>query len=512
MRIGGNDYPVLLPTLRDPRLHLAGTISSLHVIGQLFLGFELSIAQILVSLGTAGMIEFGLTFWDRRVIAWPASALLTGNGVAFILRVNGTEHGDWWSLNGWYIFAGTAAISLLSKYLIRYGGRPLFNPSNFGLVLCFLVVGSQKVNPLDFWWGPMSPALAAVIIIIVFGGFAITARLGYLAMSAAFWLTFAAGIGIIAASGHCMSARWHVGAVCGRSFWWTLVTSPEILIFLFFMITDPKTTPTGRRARVVFGVLVGFTAALLVAPQQTEFATKVAVLAALVIVCASRPLLDLVLPADRSYDPGADGSASRLARGFPVASWGLAARIGLGALVVVAGTGLLVTAGIPARDPMPAAAAAAPEIDASVTEGRPEVALAPGAVPEVAIAEDVDEIVGSISPETATNMGTDLAENLVIEADALRAADADLGATATIGERLAALRQQMADGVADGPSYSFDEMTAVVVRDPTNPQAVPLTGVHAVGTVTPPGGATVPLDTTYVMVDVGGTFLISDTR
>ena len=35
---------------------------------------------------------------QQHVLMWPASAMLTGNGVAFILRVPGTRHGDWWSL------------------------------------------------------------------------------------------------------------------------------------------------------------------------------------------------------------------------------------------------------------------------------------------------------------------------------------------------------------------------------------------------------------------------------
>ena len=74
---------------------------------------------------------------------WPASALITGNGVAFILRVPGTQHGDWWSLRGWWIFVGTAAVSLLSKHVIQLGGRHIFNPSNIGLVLCFLVLGTK---------------------------------------------------------------------------------------------------------------------------------------------------------------------------------------------------------------------------------------------------------------------------------------------------------------------------------------------------------------------------------
>ena len=90
LRIGGREYPILLPSVRDPRLHLAFTISSLQVLGQTAFGFQLSIAQILVSLLTCAVLELGITFWRQRVIMWPASALLTGNGVAFVLRVPGT--------------------------------------------------------------------------------------------------------------------------------------------------------------------------------------------------------------------------------------------------------------------------------------------------------------------------------------------------------------------------------------------------------------------------------------
>ena len=85
---------------------------------------------------------------------WPASALLTGNGVAFVLRVPGTEHGDWWSLRGWWIFVGTAAVSLLSKYVFKWRGEHVFNPSNIGLVLCFLVLGRAGPSRSTSGGGP----------------------------------------------------------------------------------------------------------------------------------------------------------------------------------------------------------------------------------------------------------------------------------------------------------------------------------------------------------------------
>ncbi len=159
LRIRGTAYPVLLPTLRDPRLHLAAVIVSLQVLGQVAFEFQLSIAQILVALLTSAILEVGIAFRRQRVLMWPASALLTGNGVAFVLRVPGTEHGDWWSMNGAWIFAATSAVALLSKYLIRVRGRHIFNPSNFGLVLCFLLLGAESADPLALWWGPLSPAL-----------------------------------------------------------------------------------------------------------------------------------------------------------------------------------------------------------------------------------------------------------------------------------------------------------------------------------------------------------------
>src|SRR5581483_8946802 len=175
--IRGTTYPVVLPKLRDPRLHLAATITSLQVLGQVAFNFRLSIAQILMCLGTVAVIEIAITAWKQHVLMWPASALLTGNGVAFVLRVVGTRHGDWWSTRGWWIFVATAAGSLLSKYVIAWKGEHVFNPSNIGLVVVFLALGRSRVEPLDFWWGPMSWWMVLALAIIVSGGFLILSRL-----------------------------------------------------------------------------------------------------------------------------------------------------------------------------------------------------------------------------------------------------------------------------------------------------------------------------------------------
>jgi Na+-transporting NADH:ubiquinone oxidoreductase subunit NqrB len=322
--IRGRSYPVLLPKLSDPRLHLAAVIVSLQVLGQVAFDFRLSIAQILVSLATCAILEVAIAFRWQRVLMWPASALLTGNGVAFILRVPGTEHGDWWSMRGWWIFAGTAAVSLLSKHVIRIGKRHIFNPSNIGLVLCFLILPARLAEPLDFWWSPMTAWMVLALLIIVTGGLAILRRLRILSIAVGFWLAFAAGIGVLALSGHEMTARWHLGPIAGWDFWWLLVTSPEILVFLFFMITDPKTIPPGGRARIAYAVSIGLVATLLIAPQHTEYATKVALLSALAIVSLVRPLLErlpvpIALPRGRRLAAVAALGAAAVAAAIVVA-------------------------------------------------------------------------------------------------------------------------------------------------------------------------------------------------
>ncbi len=419
--IRGRPYPVLLPKLSDPRLHLAAVIVSLQVLGQVAFDFRLSIAQILVALGTCAVLEVGIAFARQHVLMWPASAMLTGNGVAFVLRVPGTEHGDWWSLHGWWIFAGTAAISLLSKYAIKFRDSHIFNPSNFGLVLCFLLLGPEHAEPLDFWWGPMSPWMALALAIIVLGGLAILTRLHLLVIAVSFWVSFAAALAVLVAIGHGMTARWHLGPITGRYFWWVLVTSPEVLVFLFFMITDPKTTPKSTRGRAIYAVSIGLLSVLLIAPATTEFWAKVALLGALAIVSAARPLLTLM-------------PRIHLDRRFLVA---------LGAAALVAYTGAIAGAGIRARPDT----AAAP---LTGTERLPEIQIGPS-----------KGVQTKLSPPTARQIAADLVADLRLQADALSHRNRNALSRSATFDRLPQLGQLIRNAGTmpiTVPSYRLDRM------------------------------------------------------
>src|SRR6185436_9021060 len=207
-------------------------------LGQVTLGFRVTVPQILAAIVTCAVMEIALTFRSAKAFVWPASAMLTGSGVALILRLVGQPPNDPWGTDGWYVFAVVAGLSLATKYVIKFRGTHIFNPSNIGLVVAFLVLGMTRVEPLDFWWGPLDLGLVAAYAVSLIGGTLITRRLKLLALDVILWLALVVGFGMLAASVHCTKAHSAFVIVSGVGYWRVIVTSPELMIFLFFMITD----------------------------------------------------------------------------------------------------------------------------------------------------------------------------------------------------------------------------------------------------------------------------------
>jgi ASPIC and UnbV/FG-GAP-like repeat len=492
IRIRGVEYPVILPSWKDPRLHVSTTFLLLYVLGQVEFHFRLSFPQIAASLLTCGLIEVVVTFRQKRAFIWPASALLTGNGIAFIMRIPGTRHGDWWTVRGFWIYAVVGAVAMASKYLIRFRGRHVFNPSNVALVLCYLTLGSGRSEPLQFWWGPITPALLIVLLVIVAGALVVLTRVGLLAVAALFWVTFASALGVLALSGHAFTANWHLGPVADGYFWKVLITSPEVFIFLAFMITDPKTAPETRRGRRAYAVAIGLLGALLIAPMQTEFWAKVALLGSLTIVCAARPLLILAQEAlERRRGRGALRSPSFPHR-RPVL--GLLAASGAAAFA-----GLIVAAGSPAR--------AVSGLSSSVLGSSVSVQVVhtPGVV--------------SITSQTGRQIAAAAISDLQTVSLALSRRDATQATAAAAGTYLAGLKTRIAK--ADGwpivvPSYrvasvnlrleqAVDQAPPTVVATLTG-QMTPLT--YQVGASTPQRGAATSFTHVFDLALTGGRFVL----
>ncbi len=288
----GRAVPVVLPKRSDPRLKLSITIITLTVLGMTILNFQVSLPQILVSVLLCALIDIVMAYRRDRVLIWPASGIQTGVSVGFIFRVGGTVHGDVWSLRGLHLFVLVALLSMVPKYVLRLSGRHVFNPSNIGLAWGLLVIGPSYAFSEHLWWAPLGPAVLLSMAVIFAGGWWVLRQVKMIPMAVTFLSVFGALIGLFTLAGQSYSATWHEGPVSGAFYWSTIALSPELLIFAFFMISDPQTSPRSQLGRKLYAVTVAVVAAALIGIQTTEFGIKVAILSSLVAVCPLVPVFE----------------------------------------------------------------------------------------------------------------------------------------------------------------------------------------------------------------------------
>ena len=502
--IRGREYPVLGPSLRDPRLHVAAVLLTLQVLGQTVLNFRLSVAQILICLATGALIEFVYGFFKDKVVMWPASGLLTGNSTAFILRVPGTFHGDWWSTHGVWIFVGVVALSMASKYLIRWRGRHIFNPSNLGLVVAFVALGPQYTEPQDLWWIPMGPWMIVTYAILVGGGLYIAwelkllgLELGYMAAFAVFCL-----LAFLPVPDHCMIASWYASPICGGQLVQILVTSPEVLIFALFMVPDPRTVPDGQVGRFVFGVIVAFLSVLLIGPTTLEFWTKTAILASLVLACAGRfALARLLAPLEEEGGwrrlgmraPAALGACLLLVTALPLSSQ-LSLHGTVPAPELPDGTRPVLSLTIGSAGPnvaswtLAAAGAALPPAPGETPGSASAPVWVLPAIPNVTVPDNVVAFDPSINQATANAWAHDAVLDLMIESEARRTHDMRLAGQGATDDGLKeftdVIKQDTAGGKFVQKTYSFDRVQLTLFLPKLSTQASRLVGVTLHGTTT----------------------------
>ena len=508
VHIRGREYKVFLPSLRDPRMHVAMVLLTLQVLGQTVLHFRLSIAQILISLAVGAAIEFGVSFFKDKVILWPASGLLTGNSTAFILRVPGTFHGQWWSLHGIWIFIAVVAVSMASKYLIRWRGRHIFNPSNLGLVLAFVALGPTATEPQDLWWIPMGPWMIVTYAILIGGGLFIGRELKLLGLELGYMAALAAflALALLPVPDHCMIASWYATPMCGSQLWQVIVTSPEVLIFALFMLPDPRTVPDGQVGRFVFGVIVALLSVVLLGPTTLEFWTKTALLASLVFACAGRfALVRLLEPLEEAGGffgilrelswraPFVLGMSLLVATVLP-----LSAELSLHgvqpapelpdgsrpALALVVGNGP-----DPGQWTFTAAGAALPPPGAAPAPSSASgVVFSLPAIPTPSIPADVQAFYPSMNQATANQWAHDAVLDLMIESQARLAHDLKMAENGATGDALTefqtVINQDIASGQYIQKLYSFDSIQLTLFLPKFATQASRLIGVTLHGTTT----------------------------
>jgi len=195
-----------------------------------------SLAKTLLAIAVAIGIELLL---GRLVLGrWihPASAYITGISVGILVRSPAV-----WP----YVLC--SALSILSKYVLRYKGRHLWNPSNFGIA-ALLFLSGESVGSLSIQWGNH---VWAMLVIWALGAFIIW-RLRRFHITATYVAAFIA---------FALLRSWTTGAAWQSEI--APITGPMYQLFIFFMITDPKTTVSSRRGQCIVVLVVALVESVL---------------------------------------------------------------------------------------------------------------------------------------------------------------------------------------------------------------------------------------------------------
>ena len=260
--------PSTLPFSRflpsDPRYYQIAVLASLLIYGVGWLAFDVNSRQIFILLGSVLITQFLCGKFFAASPFDPRSALISGLSLCLLLRTNSE-----------LLMIIAAAVTIASKFVLKWRGKHIFNPTNVGIVAMIALSGEVWVSPAQ--WGSK---LYFGFLMACLGGMVVH-RAMRSDVSYVFIVSYAA-------------------ILFGRALWlgdpWTIpmkqLQSGALLLFTFFMISDPRTTPDSRTGRIFFAILIAAGAAYV---QFFLYRTN-GLLWSLAICSALTPLIDYLIP------------------------------------------------------------------------------------------------------------------------------------------------------------------------------------------------------------------------
>lgn len=239
--------------LKDPRYYQIAVLSSLVIFGVVGLDFGIRWSNALLIVLTALAVQYVGTKLTDLPRFDPLSPLITSLSLTLLFRTD---------MAALAMLAACMAIG--SKFLIRVHGKHIFNPANFAIVV--LMLASDHAWISSGQWG--NAAIGAFALACL--GFIVLTRARRSETTITFLIAYAT-------------------LMFGRALWLGdplsiplhQMQNGALLIFAFFMISDPKTTPDARIGRVIYAALVASVAYVI---QFVLYEPSAPVLA--LIVCA----------------------------------------------------------------------------------------------------------------------------------------------------------------------------------------------------------------------------------
>jgi Na+-transporting NADH:ubiquinone oxidoreductase subunit NqrB len=222
----------------DPRYLISFLITLVLVVGQvryhLLGGYDRLVIALAVCTGTEAL----LSWFDRGKVVNLLSAYISGISLTLLIKPQGSAL---WP----FVIGGFIAIA--SKYVLRYRENHLWNPTNFAIAT-LLLVAPDRVSVLSHQFGN---DVATNLVIWVFG-LIIAARVGVLHITLTYVLSFLV----------LNSAR---ATILGQPVMPEIapITGPMYQLFVFFMITDPRTVVRGRQRQILVAILIAIMETLI---------------------------------------------------------------------------------------------------------------------------------------------------------------------------------------------------------------------------------------------------------
>ena len=263
----------------DPRILQIAFLGGLLAAGAYLRDFSLRPAQIALTFAAALGAQRLLDHLTRKPAPSLRSATITALSLTLLLRADSL-----WALPAAAVFA------IASKFALRVRGKHLFNPANFGVGAALLLLPGTWISPGQ--WGS-DVALAGWLVVL---GATVASRARRADIS---WLFLAFYLGALAARVAWLGQRWAV--------WTHQLSSGALLLFAFFMISDPMTTPSHPKGRAAHAALV---AAIAYAWGFGLFRTN-AVLWALFVAAPMVAVWDVIWPAPKFDWTSMQGSITR---------------------------------------------------------------------------------------------------------------------------------------------------------------------------------------------------------
>lgn len=226
------------PAWLSPRHLITFLITAILVVGEWNYGIVGGYEKLALTLGTCVAVEAALALYLLGRFPSLQSAYITGISLSMLLRPQG---GLMWP------FAVGAALSIGSKYVLRYRGRHLWNPSNLGIAVLVLLA-PERVALLSHEFGNDVAGNAVIWCL----GIVVAAKARILHVSA----TYAVSFVVLAALRSALTGLPLLTEIAPLS-------GPMYQLLVFFMLTDPRTTVGTRRGRIVTVALIAVGEALI---------------------------------------------------------------------------------------------------------------------------------------------------------------------------------------------------------------------------------------------------------